>query len=55
MEEVFILTDVSGRMVVKKQIQFVHEYISTTNLSGVYFYRITKKDGNISIGKIVVL
>lgn len=54
-EEVLTLSDVSGRIVLKKQIQFVHEYISTTNLSpGVYIYKITKKEGSVSIGKIEV-
>ncbi len=55
-EEVLILADVSGKIVLKKQIQFVHEYIPTTNLSpGIYIYRITKKEGDVSMGKIVVL
>lgn len=55
-EEVLILTDMSGRIVLKKEIQFVHEFIPTTNLlPGVYFYKIIKKDGDMSIGKIVVL
>lgn len=55
-EEVLTLADVSGRIVLKKQIQFVHEYISTTKLSpGMYFYKITKKDGDVSVGKILVL
>lgn len=55
-EEVLILTDVSGRTVLKKQIQSVHEYFSTTELSpGIYIYRITKNEKNASIGKIVVL
>jgi hypothetical protein len=55
-EEVFTLADVSGRIVLKKQIQYVHEYIPATNLSpGMYFYRISKNDGTVSIGKVVVL
>jgi len=54
-EEILTLLDVSGRIVLRKQIQFVHEYIPTTNLSpGIYIYRITKKEGSVSIGKIAV-
>lgn len=54
-EEVLTLADVSGRIVFKKQIQFVHEYIPTIKLSpGIYIYRITKKEGSVTIGKIEV-
>ena len=54
-EEVFTLFDVSGRIVLKKQIQSAHEYITTDKLSpGIYFYRIIKKDGNVSMGKVAV-
>lgn len=55
-EEDFTLADASGRIVLKKQIQFVHEYLPTTHLSpGIYIYRIINKEGNVSIGKVVVL
>ncbi len=55
-EEVLTLTDVSGRIVLKKQIQSVHEYIPTSLLSpGIYIYRITKNEKDVITGKIVVL
>lgn len=55
-EEIITLFDVSGRIVLKKQIQSVHEYIPTTNLlPGIYIYKITKKEGIVNVGKIAVL
>ena len=55
-EEVITLADIAGRVVLKKQIRFVHEFIQTNILSpGIYIYQITKNGKNVSIGKIVVL
>lgn len=54
-EEAFTLLDASGKIVLKKPIQSVHEYIPATNLSpGIYIYKIIKKEGNVSVGKVVV-
>lgn len=55
-EEVLTLVDVSGRIVLRKEIQFVHEYIPTKNLApGLYFYKITRKDENVGMGKVLIL
>lgn len=54
--EIITLTDAVGRIVLKKQIQFTHEYIQTSALqAGLYFYQITKKGVRVSSGKLVVL
>ena len=54
--EIITLTDAVGRIVLKKEIQFTHEYIQTSALqAGLYFYQITKKGVKVSSGKLVVL
>lgn len=54
--EIITLTDAVGRIVLKKEIQFTHEYIQTSSLqAGLYFYRITKKGVRVASGKVVVL
>jgi hypothetical protein len=54
--EIIIITDAAGRIVLKKEIQFIHEYIQTSGLqAGLYFYQITKKGVRVSSGKLVVL
>ncbi len=54
--EIISLIDVMGRIVLKKEIQFTHEHISTSALqAGQYFYMITKKGQKISSGKLIVL
>lgn len=55
-EEELMVFDAAGRTVLKKQIQSVHEFISTASFSpGIYIYHIYKKDGSISIGKMIIL
>ncbi len=55
-EEILILADVTGRVVLKKQIQFVHEFIPTNALSpGIYIYWITKNAKEVGVGKLIVL
>ena len=54
--EIITVMDATGRIVLKKEIQFTHEYIQTSGLqSGLYFYQITKKRLKVSSGKLVVL
>jgi hypothetical protein len=54
--EIITVMDATGRIVLKKEIQFTHEYIQTTGLqAGLYFYQITKKGVKVSSGKLVVL
>ncbi|MEO7834781.1 MAG: T9SS type A sorting domain-containing protein, partial [Ginsengibacter sp.] len=54
--EIITLTDAAGRIVVKKEIQFIHEYIQTSVLqAGIYFYQITKRGVKVSWGKLIVL
>jgi hypothetical protein len=54
--EIITVTDAVGRIVLKKEIQFTHEYIQTSGLqAGLYFYQITKKGVRVSSGKLVVL
>jgi hypothetical protein len=54
--EIITLVDATGRVVLRKEIQFTHEYIQTSVLqSGLYFYQITKKGVKVSRGKLIVL
>jgi hypothetical protein len=54
--EIITMTDAVGRIVLKKEVQFTHEYIQTSALqAGLYFYQITKKGVKVSSGKLVVL
>lgn len=54
--EIITLTDAVGRIVLKKEIQFTHEYIQTSALqAGLYFYQVTKKGVRVSSGKLIVL
>ena len=55
-DEIITVVDATGRIVLKKEIQFTHEYIQTTGLqAGLYFYQITRKGAKVSSGKLVVL
>lgn len=54
--EMITIADATGRVVLKKEIQFTHEYIQTFGFqAGLYFYRITKKGNKVSSGKLIVL
>jgi hypothetical protein len=54
--EIITVIDATGRIVLKKEIQFTHEYIQTSALqAGLYFYQITKKGLKVSSGKLIVL
>jgi hypothetical protein len=54
--EIITLIDAMGRIILKKEIQFTHEFIETRTMQrGQYFYQIFKKGIRVSSGKLIVL
>jgi Subtilase family/Secretion system C-terminal sorting domain len=54
--EIITVTDVIGRVVLQRELQFPYEHINTAPLQkGVYFYSIIKSGTRVASGKLVIL
>lgn len=54
--EIFVLTDVAGRVIMRKELQIPYEHINTSSLQkGIYFYCILKAGIKAASGKLILL
>ncbi len=54
--EIFIMRDMLGRIILKKEIQFARQYISTRSvIAGIYYYQILKSNAVLKTGRLVIL
>lgn len=54
--EIFVIRDMLGRIIFKKEVQSARQNISTgTLISGIYFYQIVQNNAVLKTGRLIIL